>query len=54
MSEDLIKEDETALRNKLSTIEARITALEQIAVKPMPDEVKQKLKDVLTWLIATL
>jgi hypothetical protein len=49
--EELVKVDETALKAKVIELEAKIVALTQIQ---MPDDIKQKLKDVLTWVISTL
>lgn len=48
---ELVKVDETALQAKVTELEAKIAALSQIQ---MPDDIKQKLKDVLTWVIANL
>jgi len=48
---ELVKVDETALEAKVTEIEAKIVALSQAQ---MPDDIKQKLKDVLTWVISTL
>jgi phage shock protein A len=48
---ELVKVDETALKTKVSELEAKILALSQTQ---MPDDVKLKLKDVLTWVISTL
>jgi len=50
-SEELVKVDETALKAKVTELEEKITL---IAQTQMPDDIKQKLKDVLTWLIANL
>lgn len=48
---ELVKLDETTLQAKLIDVEARLEKLESIQ---MPDDIKQKLKDVLTWLMANL
>ena len=50
---DLVKLDEAALKTKLAEIEQKVDALAS-SIKPMPDDIKQKLKDVLTWLIQNL
>jgi len=50
-SEELVKVDETALKAKVVELEAKIAL---IAQPQMPDDIKQKLKDVLTWVIANL
>jgi hypothetical protein len=50
-SEELVKVDETALKAKVTELEAKIALLAQIQ---MPDDIKLKLKDVLTWVISTL
>ena len=51
---ELIKLDETSLQTKVLDLEARLTNLESKAGTPMPDDIKQKLKDVLTWIVSTL
>jgi phage shock protein A len=51
MSEELVKVDETALKTKVTELETKIA---QLAQTQMPDDIKQKLKDVLTWIITTL
>ena len=51
MSEELVKVDETALKAKVIELEAKIALLAQTQ---MPDDIKLKLKDVLTWIISTL
>lgn len=51
MSEELVKLDETTLKAKVTDLEAKIVALTQTQI---PDDIKQKLKDVLTWVISTL
>lgn len=48
---ELVKVDETVLQAKVTELEAKILALSQTQ---MPDDIKQKLKDVLTWVISTL
>lgn len=48
---ELVKVDETALETKVTELEAKIAALSQTQ---MPDDIKQKLKDMLTWVISTL
>ena len=48
---ELVKVDETALQAKVTELEAKIVALSQIQ---MPDDIKLKLKDVLTWVISNL
>jgi len=48
---ELVKVDETALKTKVTELEAKIFALTQTQ---MPDDIKLKLKDVLTWVISTL
>lgn len=47
----LVKVDETALQAKVTELEAKIATLIQTQ---MPDDIKAKLKDVLTWVIANL
>ena len=46
---ELVKLDETSLKARLDAIDAKIATVVQ-----MPDDIKQKLKDVLTWVISTL
>lgn len=46
---ELVKLDETSLKARLDAIDAKIAT-----IVPMPDDIKQKLKEVLTWLIANL
>ncbi len=48
---ELVKVDETALQTKVTELETKIAILSQIQ---MPDDIKLKLKDVLTWVISTL
>lgn len=48
---ELVKVDETALKAKVAELETKIA---QITAIQMPDDIKQKLKDVLTWVISTL
>ncbi|MCJ7634202.1 hypothetical protein MUP77_17665 [Candidatus Bathyarchaeota archaeon] len=48
---ELVKVDETALKTKVTELEAKIALIAQIQ---MPDDIKQKLEDVLTWVIANL
>ncbi len=50
-SEELVKVDETALKAKVTELEAKLAL---IAQPQMPDDIKQKLKDVLTWVLSTL
>ena len=51
MSEEFVKVDETALKAKVTELEAKIAL---IAQPQMPDDIKQKLKDVLNWVISIL
>ncbi len=48
---ELVKVDESTLKAKIVEIEAKVDAL---VSQQMPDDIKLKLKDVLTWLIANL
>jgi len=57
---ELVKVDETTLKAKLTETDQKVVTIEQkvdalvSAIKPMPDDIKQKLKDVLTWFLANL
>ena len=47
---ELVKLDITALQTKIVDLEAKITILEQAQ---MPADVKQKLDDVLNWILTS-
>ena len=48
---ELVKVDETALEAKILELEVKMAVLAQAQ---MPDDIKEKLKDVLTWIISNL
>jgi hypothetical protein len=48
---ELVKVDQTALQAKVTELETKIA---NITATQMPDDIKLKLKDVLTWVINTL
>ena len=47
---ELVKLDTTALEAKILELEAKVNRLQQTQ---MPDDIKQKLTDVLNWIIAS-
>ena len=50
---DLVKLDATVLESKVLELEAKMDTLTLNQLQ-MPDDIKQKLKDVLTWVISNL
>jgi len=53
LNEEQLAAKITELETKLAEIDERLSSVEA-AIVEMPDDVKQKLKDVLTWIVENL